>query len=125
MAEFALRMFYCASHTLPSLVITYVLPASLSIVHFCAPSQPPPTPYATPPFKKWVKYLNFNGIIDKRKRVSTVYGTDHLSDAMEGFAMKAEGLLKQHLVLHSPLIREGSEVGQVSQSPVHVVFVPK
>lgn len=57
--------------------------------------------------------------------MSTVYGTDHLSDAMEGLAMKAEGLLKQHLVLHGPLIGEGSEVGQVGQSTVHVVLVPK
>lgn len=79
-----------------------------------------------PPFlKNEFKYFNFDGIIDKRKRVSTVYGTDHLSDAMEGLAMKAEGLLKQHLVLHGPLIRKGSEVGQVSQSAVHIVFVPK
>ena len=44
---------------------------------------------------------------------------------MEGLSMKAEGLFKQHLVLHSPLIREWSEVGQVRQSSINIVLVPK
>lgn len=39
--------------------------------------------------------------------------------------MEAERLLEQHFVLHSPLIRERSEVGQVSQGFFDVVFVPE
>jgi len=39
--------------------------------------------------------------------------------------MELESLLKEHLVLHAPLIRKGGEIGQVLQSPVQVVFVPE
>lgn len=39
--------------------------------------------------------------------------------------MEAEGLLKQHLVLHGPLLREGREVCQVSQGLLHIMLVPK
>ena len=44
---------------------------------------------------------------------------------MEALAMELEGLLKQHLVLHTPLVREGGEVGEVLQGPVQVVLVPE
>ena len=36
---------------------------------------------------------------------------------MEALAMELEGLLKQHLVLHTPLVREGGEVGQILECP--------
>lgn len=39
----------------------------------------------------------------------------HLLDAMKAFAVETESLLKQHFILHSPLIREGGKVGQVGK----------
>jgi hypothetical protein len=34
------------------------------------------------------------------------------------FSVKLEGLLEQHLVLHAPLVREGSEIGQVLKNKI-------
>ena len=44
---------------------------------------------------------------------------------MEALAVEAEGLLKQDLVFHCPVVREGGEVGQVRQRLLHVVLVPE
>ena len=49
----------------------------------------------------------------------------HLLDAVEALAMEAEGLFEQDSVLHSPLVRKWSEVRQVSQRFLNVVFVPE
>lgn len=49
----------------------------------------------------------------------------HLLDAVEALPVEAEGLLKQHLVLHRPLLWQRGEVGQVSQRLLHVVLVPE
>lgn len=51
--------------------------------------------------------------------------TYHLLDAVETLAVETERLLKQHLILHSPLIRKGREVGQVGQRLLHVMLVPE
>ena len=37
----------------------------------------------------------------------------HLADPVEALAVELEGLLEQNLVLNTPLVREGGEVGQV------------
>lgn len=39
--------------------------------------------------------------------------------------MEAEGLLKQNLVLHRPLIWKWCEVREISQRLVDIVFVPE
>lgn len=49
----------------------------------------------------------------------------HLLDAVETLAVEAEGLFKENPVLHRPLVRERSEVGEVGQGLLHVVLVPK
>lgn len=41
--------------------------------------------------------------------------THHLLDPMEALPVKTERLFKQHLVLHRPLVREGGEVGEISE----------
>lgn len=51
--------------------------------------------------------------------------TYHLLDPVKALAMEAEGLLKQHFVLHRPVIWEGGEVGQVCQGLFNVVLVPE
>ena len=51
--------------------------------------------------------------------------TNHLAYAVKAFPMKAEGLFKQHLIFNCPLVRERSEVCQVSESLVNVMLVPK
>jgi hypothetical protein len=42
----------------------------------------------------------------------------HLPDPVKRFSVKLEGLLEQHLVLHAPLVREGSEIGQVLKNKI-------
>lgn len=49
----------------------------------------------------------------------------HLLDAVETLAVEAEGLFKQNPVLHRPLVRERSEVGEVGQGLLDVVLVPE
>ena len=44
---------------------------------------------------------------------------------MEAFAMEAEGLLKQNLILHRPLVWEWRKVRQVRQGLLYIVLVPK
>ncbi len=56
--------------------------------------------------------------------LSAILVSHHLLDAVKALAVEAEGLFEQHFVLHSPLIREGGEVGQVGEWALHVVFVP-
>lgn len=51
--------------------------------------------------------------------------THHLLDPMKALPMKTERLLKQHLVLHRPLIREGGEVWEISKGFLNVVFMPE
>lgn len=51
--------------------------------------------------------------------------TYHLLDAVEALPMETEGLFKQDSVLHCPLIRKWSEVRQVCQRFLNVVFVPE
>lgn len=51
--------------------------------------------------------------------------THHLLDPVKALAMEAEGLLKQHFVLHRPVIWEGGEVGQVCHGLLNVVLVPE
>lgn len=60
-------------------------------------------------------------MVDKQRKL----GTDHLLDAVEALSMEAEGLFEQDSVLHRPLVREWSEVWQVSQRFLNVVFVPE
>lgn len=52
-------------------------------------------------------------------------GLYHLSYSMKALAMELERLLKQHLVLHRPLIGERCEVGEVKNGTLEVVFVPE
>lgn len=52
-------------------------------------------------------------------------GLYHLLDPLETFAVEAEGLFKQHLVLYRPLVRKRGEVGQVSQRLLYVVLMPQ
>lgn len=49
----------------------------------------------------------------------------HLSYAMKAFPMKLKGLLKEDLVFGRPLIREGSEVGQVRCRFLQVMTMPE
>lgn len=49
----------------------------------------------------------------------------HLLDAVEALAMKAEGLFEKHFILDRPLVWERSEVGEVGQGALHIVFVPQ
>lgn len=51
--------------------------------------------------------------------------THHLLDPVKALAMEAEGLLKQHFVLHRPVIWEGGEIGQVCQGLLNVVLMPE
>lgn len=51
--------------------------------------------------------------------------TYHLLDPVKGFPMETEGLFKQDLVFHCPLIRERSKVWQICQRLLYVVLVPK
>lgn len=48
----------------------------------------------------------------------------HLLNAVKTLAMEAEGLLEQYFILHSPLVWEGCEIGQVSKWALHIMFVP-
>lgn len=58
-------------------------------------------------------------------RVFSSHLSYHLLDAVETLAVEAERLLKQHLVLHRPLVGKGREVGQVSQGLLHIMLVPE
>lgn len=49
----------------------------------------------------------------------------HLSYTMKAFPMKLKGLLKEDLVFGRPLIREGSEVGQVRCRFLQVMTMPE
>ena len=51
--------------------------------------------------------------------------TYHLLDPVKGFPMETEGLFKQDLVFHCPLIWEWSKVWQICQRLLDVVLVPK
>lgn len=51
--------------------------------------------------------------------------THHLLDPVKALAMEAESLLKQHFVLHRPVIWEWGEVRQVCQGLLNVVLVPE
>ena len=51
--------------------------------------------------------------------------THHLLDPVEALSMKAEGLFKQDLVLHRPLVWKWCEVWEISQGLVDIVFVPE
>lgn len=50
--------------------------------------------------------------------------TNHLSDFVEMFIVKLERLLEQDFVLHRPLVRERSEIGQVRFGDVDIELVP-
>ena len=50
---------------------------------------------------------------------------DHLSNAVETLAVELKCLFEEHLVLYRPLVREGSEVGQVDHRFLQVVLVPE
>lgn len=51
--------------------------------------------------------------------------TYHLLDPVKSFPMETEGLFKQDLVFHCPLIWEWSKVWQICQRLLNVVLVPK
>lgn len=51
--------------------------------------------------------------------------THHLLDPVKALAMEAESLLKQHFVLHCPVIWERGEVGQICQGLLNVMLVPE
>ena len=51
--------------------------------------------------------------------------TYHLLDPVKGFPMETEGLFKQDLVFHCPLIWEWSKVWQICQRLLDVVLVPE
>lgn len=49
----------------------------------------------------------------------------HLLDAVEALPMETEGLFEENSVLHRPLVGERSEVWQVCQRFLDIVFVPE
>lgn len=49
----------------------------------------------------------------------------HLLDAVEALPVETEGLFEENPVLHSPFVGERSEVWQVCQRFLDIVFVPE
>lgn len=78
--------------------------------------------YAEEEFSRKHQLVRLGGAVGGRGRGRGRY---HLLDTVEALPVEAEGLFKQNLVLHRPLIWKRCEVGEISQRLVDVVFVPE